>query len=55
MPLPLCPPRPPKGVLTRGMSVFDWNGLYKKKPNVELVTAINMDALMSVMDRSLED
>ncbi len=44
-----------RGTLTRGMSVFDWNGLLKRPPNVNLVTSIDMEGLMAVMDASLED
>jgi inosine-uridine nucleoside N-ribohydrolase len=56
MPYRRCRCRPARcaGVLTRGMSVFDWNGLYSKKPNVQLVTQIDMEALMAVMNRSTD-
>jgi purine nucleosidase len=35
------------GALTRGMSVADWNGKWKKAPNVEVIVQVDLDRFVS--------
>ena len=35
------------GTLTRGMSVADWNGKWKKSPNVEVIVQVDLDRFVS--------
>lgn len=37
------------------MSVVDWNNLLKRKPNVHLCIAINLEAFAELLTQSLDD
>lgn len=40
--------------LTRGQMVIDWNGLLKKPANVRLITKIDLNLFMEMMQHSVK-